>query len=785
MRNKAEILAPAGSFESLEAAIKAGANSVYLGGKQFSARSGANNFTDEELIKAVEYAHLREVKVFVVVNILIDNSEMMDALDFCDFLYEIGVDAIITQDLGLSSLLVKRYPDMEIHASTQMAVNNFYGALTFENMGFKRLVIARETELSEISAIKEKTSMDLEAFIHGALCVCFSGECLMSSMIGARSGNRGNCAQPCRKFYKILDLNFKDLGKKGYLISPKDLNTLDRVSDLVDLGVDSLKIEGRLKKPEYVYQITKSYRRALEDKLTNKDLKDTRQIFNRDFTQGLSFGDFGRNFVSGKRPDNRGILIGEVIEPVKGGFYVSINEPIYSGDGLEFYDERGSEGFKADFSTDPKERFFIKSARPIRKGQKIFKTFSKKLEDEIHDDLNRRQSYRSINMYCKIRLGQKALLRVSSQGLEVEAQSEVVAQRAINKSLDYNLLYKSLSKLGDSIYKLDNFQADIDDEVFLTMATLNKLRRDAIDKLNNKIIKRDRKDKVNLIYRFTEDVHYEAKEPELKVEVNNFDNLRKLEGENCKIYYPIDCIDNEVVSYLLKSGIKVSAVFKKYQNSKSLEQSIELLNKNREIVDEIIINNLSQISALENIKIPKVADIGLNIFNSKGVEFLIKKGFKRVILSPELNESQIKDIAKDYGDFLELVSHGLLPVMTMVHCPMSTELNCKNSLNCYKCKFSKGFYLEDSFKERFLVERRDGISEIFNSHPLMFSKKVLDLKKMGVRSFKLNLRNNIKETIKLYENILDGKNPDDTYIKKCLTENYGLVTYGHLNRGVI
>ncbi len=286
-RNKYELLAPAGDMAALKAAVSAGANAIYLGYDEFSARAKAKNFNKEELEEAIEYAHLRGVEIYVTFNILIADFEVKRAMKSVKMLYDIGVDALILQDIGIAAKIREDFPDFELHASTQMAVNNYYGAKFLKEMGFSRVVLARETPIFEIEKIKE-LEIDVETFIHGALCVSYSGQCLMSSMIGGKSGNRGECAQACRRSYEIVDFDGKKLANRLYYLSPKDLNTLDDVAKIIRAGAYSLKIEGRMKNPEYVYTVVSSYKKSLEGKLkerTEKILyKFSIEVLLRDFS---------------------------------------------------------------------------------------------------------------------------------------------------------------------------------------------------------------------------------------------------------------------------------------------------------------------------------------------------------------------------------------------------------------------------------------------------------------------------------------------------------------------
>ena len=300
---KVELLAPAGSMESLYAAINNGADAVYLGGSKFSARAYASNFDNENMKIAVDYCHSYNVKIYVTMNTLLKENELNEAIKYVGYLYEIGVDALIIQDLGLLKLIEERYPDFEVHASTQMTVHNGEGALYFKEKGFHRIVLSRELSLDEIKYISKDLNIETEIFVHGALCVAYSGKCLMSSMIGGRSGNRGRCAQPCRKEY-VLE-STENGNKKGYLLSPKDMCTIDNMKEIINSGTYSLKVEGRMKRPEYVAGVISNYRKAIDKELENKDFnikegkKVLLQLFNREgFSSAYMKKNVGRDMMS-------------------------------------------------------------------------------------------------------------------------------------------------------------------------------------------------------------------------------------------------------------------------------------------------------------------------------------------------------------------------------------------------------------------------------------------------------------------------------------------------------
>ncbi|MEG0641989.1 MAG: U32 family peptidase, partial [Clostridium sp.] len=327
-----EILSPAGNPECLRAAVLNGADAVYIGGSEFSARKYASNFSREEIIEAVRYCHSYNVKLYVTINTVLDNNELIEALDYASFLYQIGIDAVIVQDIGFLKLLRQHLPALEVHASTQMTVHNLYGVNLLYNMGVKRVVLARELSIKEIKYIKDNTKAELEVFVHGALCVCFSGQCLFSSMIGGRSGNRGTCAQSCRMEYSL------DSGEKTHLLSPKDLSTLEYIKSLVDIGVDSLKIEGRMKRFEYVAVVVASYKKAISGMLEEQDIKNVTQVFNRGgFTSAFMKNNQGKDMMSYERPKNWGTYLGVVIAN-KGRFCdIRLEEELRIEDGVEIF----------------------------------------------------------------------------------------------------------------------------------------------------------------------------------------------------------------------------------------------------------------------------------------------------------------------------------------------------------------------------------------------------------------------------------------------------------------
>lgn len=777
-KSKYELLAPAGDMAALRAAVSAGANAVYLGYAEFSARAKAKNFDKEELKTAINYAHLRDVKIYVTFNILIADFEIKRAMESVKMLYEIGVDALILQDIGIASEIRKNFPDFEVHASTQMAVNNFYGAKFLKEMGFSRVVLARETPLFELEKIKE-LGIDVETFIHGALCVCYSGECLMSSMIGGKSGNRGECAQACRKSYEIIDFDKNKVGKRLYYISPKDLNTLDDVAKIINAGGYSLKIEGRMKNPEYVYTVVASYKKSLEDKLTLEDKKDTEQVFNRGFTKGLFNGDFGSDFISSDRPDNRGVEVGKVLEVSKNSAKVIFDEDVFEGDGLEFISNSGRFGMRSkDFykSNTLHEINLFKS--PIIRS-KVNRTYSKKLYEKVDRKIENTDYRRDLYAEAKIKIGEKPFIYVKSGNLEASYELDRFVEVAKKSGLEKDRVIENISKTGDSIFQVKNIELDLDDNAFLPISAINELRREATKILENKILD-------NSINRIEVENNLESKNfgeqnkdkrSKIKVFFNKFKDLEKSSLKDIDEVI-IRAKDLQKFNERYKDR-EISIFLDKFYSYNELENLREYILKN-ENVRGIWANNLSEYYIFKDDDIEINGDIGLNVFNKLTSDFFKDLGFKSLTLSPELNSSQIQKIINKNDVEINVISYGRLPVMTMKHCPFSVIKNCRDEKSCPSCKY-KNYLLRDEKNVDFEVLRQNTSTEIFNSYPILLDGYVNKLLDNKISLFIL-ADEFTDDIVKLYKNY---KEDDFRNIKKKLEDKYQQVTKGHINRGIV
>ena len=494
---KIELLAPAGDEEALKAAIMAGANAVYMGGSRFGARAFAGNFEDDKLIDAVDYAHQMGVKIYITANTIIKDEEIGDFLNYIDFLYEIGVDAVILQDLGMIDIISKRIPDLELHASTQMTASTAQDVLFLKELGVSRVVLSRELSYDEISAIKTETNVEVEAFVHGALCVSYSGKCLFSSMNGMRSGNRGMCAQPCREPYKATVEN-KPLLDKEYFFSTKDLNTLDILEDLIDAGIDSLKIEGRMKRSEYVFAVTSAYRQAIDNTIMkhepsissldmNYSALELDKVFNRDFTKGYIGQDKGSKIMNHKFQKYVGKPVAKVIEYDRKSkrLILELLDTLTKGDGLNTGEFVGRI-LKKDAivkSADKGEIIAIDSIKKFEPGFIVYKTFDKIFMDDISSRMSRVKKI-PIKAFVEIRNNNYPTLILNDyKGNTGEYKLEEYTTTALNKPTTRESIIDQIQKMGDTPFFVDSIEVSVDENIFIPIKTLNLLRREAVSLL--------------------------------------------------------------------------------------------------------------------------------------------------------------------------------------------------------------------------------------------------------------------------------------------------------------
>nr|WP_295763345.1 U32 family peptidase [uncultured Intestinibacter sp.] len=801
-----ELLAPVGSFDSLKAAVQNGANAVYLGGKDFSARASANNFDREELKEAVKYAHIRDVRVFVTTNTLIKQNELEDFVEYAKFLYDIDVDAIIMQDIGAAMLIHELLPDFELHASTQMVAHSLEDVQYLESIGFKRVVLARELTVEEIKYICDNTNVDIEIFVHGALCVCYSGGCLMSSMIGNRSGNRGRCAQPCRQKYTMIDISTgEEIHNNGdYLLSTKDLNTIEEIDKIIDTGVLSLKIEGRMKKPEYVATVIKSYRDAIDEYETTKKvnisdetMEDLYTIFNRKFTKGLILGEVGEEVMNSNVPNNQGLYVGKVVDYNKKAkrLKIKLEGTLKKGDGINLGGGtigriiKGKDIAQIGYKGETIELDFIGEAK---KNQLVFKTSDTDLIDRAQKTYTQDKEFAKslIDAEISIKLGSYPELRLIDKNKNiVSVQGDKLVEKALKVALSEEKIETQIKKLGNTPYEIDQLKINLDEGVSMPISLINQMRREAIELLDNERISvKGRMYKDN-------DIKYSPKiysrnadnKSKIRVKVNNIEALKSI------LNLDIDMIYYEDVSTIEQAMTMANA------NNKKLIYSAPRIVRNREYKrlekSEEYCKDHVQISALGQVKYYKEnsesvkfdVDYYLNPFNSETINHYKKEGAETVCISQELNLHEIKETTQ-YTDLeIETVAYGYIPMMLSEYCPMGVVArSCKKDKRCANCKESK-YVLRDFKGEEYRVSQDIFCrSTIYNSSANCLINNLDELSEAGINIFRLDFTHETPELIeKITESFIDVIENDFVADAKSLEVFEDMdTTLGHLYKGV-
>jgi len=738
-----ELLSPVGDFECLKAAVQNGADAVYFGAGSFSARAFATNFDDEALEKAISYAKLRGVKTNLTLNTLIKNNEMSDAIELAKKAYEFGIDAIIVQDLGLARYLAKNFPGLAIHGSTQMSVHSLEGVLALQKMGFSRVVLSRELSLQEIEYICKNSDIEIEVFVHGALCISYSGQCLFSSMVGGRSGNRGKCAQPCRLPYELLE-NDK-IVDKGYLLSPRDLCGLEYLPYLVNAGVSCLKIEGRMKTPEYVATVTRIYRKYLDLAITgqnfeinSQDKKDLLQVFNRGgFSKGHLTGDSNTDLVYKNKSNNMGIFLGTIsnfnnnkghitfttADTVSIGDKISIENTkhetsIYTISELMINDKNIPQAF------DGQKIKIGRMKGNISVGDKIYKISDKILTTIALNTLN--QENRKIDLTCKLSVKKSQPISIivhDNNGTSVNIVSEIYPIDAVNSPITKDRLIAQISKTNNTPYQFTNIEIDLDDGLYIQgISNINELRRQTLSLYEEKLIQS---------FRRTSDV------------AENYGITTKSEPstQNKKISVLLNLLKNDFDYTKLQNVDKIYIPFK-YFVLKDFVSIVETISQNfdtyiymptiiRNNYKKLISQNLSKILSTYKIKGFVVSNIGnlellkdyhnnyeficnytFNIFNDLSKNEL---PYDVITLSPELNKADLLNLATTTN--CELIVYGRTPLMNSNYCLLGKTNKCYSSCK-HLCKTDNNrYFLKDrlGFLFRVIPDNIDTVTTIYNS----------------------------------------------------------------------
>ena len=762
-----ELLAPAGSVSALNAAVRAGADAVYLGLQEFNARCGADNFTVETLKEACQYAHARNVKVYVALNTLVITRELPKVLKLAENALLTGVDAFIIQDTGLASEISRVAGPEFVHISTQMNIHNLAGISAAKALGAKRITLARELSLEEIKVISDfahELGVEIECFAHGAICVCYSGQCLLSSCVGARSANRGRCAQVCRLPYSLVAGSKKRQvsdDKAPHLLSPKDMCTIDNLSDFIDAGVDSLKIEGRMKSPEYVKSVVGVYREILDQLQVNDEAKasklqmeELKSNFSRGFTNGLLCGERGRDFMSYDRPNNRGIFVGRIkkkriISEKICELEIETCGDLRIKDTINIWNKRGGTIIKIPDDAQIKGKKVtirvVQNCKDIREKDRVFKVKSN--DSEFKEDLKLPRVPLKAKVTMKI--GVPILFEVEANEKCVRVSGDVV-EEARTKEVSKSDVKEHFDRLGETNFELVSFDVDLDKGVGIGFSQIHKLRKRALDELYEKISNGECVKNVQFKQKKLSQKKAN-KEPRIGAIVSNAEDARTVKKLGLTPY--VHALTHKM-GQASRGGVVLDLSTKtSFPNETVLMSEIvshESVGKSREarlkLSAEEQLKSAKHIycddfaSAMKAKAEGKFLEVGqfFPVTNDLTIQLINNLKPDVVWLSPELNLSQIEDVASKIESDVGIFILGKQRLMTCEHCVLMNEGTC--SENCTTCRRRR--------VPHFLIDRKNfefpvvsdclGRSTIYNSCTLDLTCNVKDLQKCGVTHFMID-----------------------------------------------
>lgn len=736
---KAELLAPAGSYEGLQAVVKAGADAVYIGGSMFGARAYANNPQQDEMLEAIDYAHIHGKQIYLTVNTLLKNTELYGQLyDFLAPYYQQGIDAVIVQDLGVFSFLKKEFPNLPIHASTQMAVTGVNGAELLKKAGVSRIVTARELSLKEIHEIYQKTGMEIESFVHGALCYCYSGMCLFSSMLGGRSGNRGRCAQPCRLPYTAYkDKQQISREDQSYLLSPKDMCTIDILPEILQAGVYSLKIEGRMKRPEYAAGVTSIYRKYLD--LYEKNPKNYKVA-----------------------SEDRQMLL-----------------DLYQRDGF-------NQGYY--HSHNGREMMAVVNQKEQNKKQKIAGKRNEALFEQLKKEYLDIKKQEKINGNFILFANSPAILDLDFQDVHVQVMGETV-EEAMKQPLSADRVDKQMRKTGQTPFVFDTLEIMTDEAGFLPMQSINELRRKGLEELQKEVLKKYRR---NLPEKTQSNGEKASaiieKKPVFYASVETSEQLEAVleEKEIQGVYCHISMFNKkqlwkevfETMCQVHKQGKEFYlALPYMLRDGQFIDMTQDFL-KMAEQCEGFLVRNLEELGYLSKLGLQEkiITDYSVYTFNNHAKNMLDEWGVMRTTVPLELNGKEIH--ARDNGKS-EMIIYGHYPMMISAQCIKKTCGKCDKKSSFVKVKDRYGKYFPTKTFCDFCY------SVIYNSVPTGLLEEAQQILEEGFESLRLNFTCETKEEVKNLLDVFVGayglKNKN---VKKKNPKEMPEFTKGHFKRGV-
>ena len=772
--NSVEILAPCGSYDILIAAVKAGASACYIGGNKFGARAYATNLNNDSLLKAIDYAHIHNVKLYLTVNTLLKENEINDLYDYLSPYYEAGIDAVIVQDLGVFDFVKNTFPDLPIHCSTQMNITSFHGAELMKQKGASRIVTAREMSLEAIKAIRKNVDIEIESFVHGAMCYSYSGQCLMSSLAGGRSGNRGRCAQPCRKCYS-----------DSYILSMKDMCTLELIPDLIEAGISSLKIEGRMKNEYYVASAVNAYKELVDDYYNGTfDVEKAKRlkyklasIYNRGgFCDSYYFVHNGPEMISANRPNNQGVLVGKLTEISNGAVSLKLYEDVFKQDVLEFATTNGDSidvttgvsGKKGDII-----RINAPKTRYIKPEQDIYRTRCNHYIEEITENILEKEVKVPIKGYFVGHIGDKIKLILSHRDTYVELISDILVEESQKAAVDTSSIKEKLTMLGDTEFVFEALEVDVDDRAFIPMGQIKKLRREGIDSLREKLLGRFRRSKalVPSVAVNTKKEYNNILNNSYIVKVSNVAQLKKVLA-----YSPdIVILGKSLYENACSSGVidqKVEAIKYIIELPNIINQDFNVDGYLLDKTAGVFVKNIDgYASVLKNYSLFKdsivIAGSTLYAYNNLARKFLQENIPNLVFELPkELNLTELTTLNQDNSIITEYEYQQVM---------LSAQCVTKNKKGCSKCDNVEKIVDDKSnlFFAKAICEECCNI--IYNGIPTNIIGKRQEIYKKISPSVCSMLTFTIEDEEQV-KNIMDG------YLKKTISD--GRYTTGHYFRGV-
>lgn len=743
-----ELLAPAGNMEALIAAVSNGADAIYLGMNRFGARAYANNFDYQQLEEAITYCHLRGVKVYVTMNTIVFDEELEDAYKQIDALYLLGIDGLIIQDLAIFTYVTENYPLLEAHTSTQMGIDDKEGTLLFKNLGAKRIVLSREVPIEKIREIKKECKIPLELFVHGALCVSYSGGCYMSGLIGYRSGNRGRCVGSCRKPYELINITEnKSLGT-SYILSMKDLCTLKNIDEIKI--ADSLKIEGRMKEPAYVANIIHIYRNALDGKATKEDFDNLTKTFNRTFTKGYIFHEDKKDISNIQKPNNYGFYIGK-IKSKKGPYYeIELKKEVNQGDIIRI-DHNGEDVnlsltkiFDKDENLISKasQSFYIKIKEKLNIGDFVYKTKDILYTNELLKSYPKEFKRFPLHITVYGSPNEPLHILAECEGKSISYTTNYKVDKALNRPTDKDTFIKQFSKLNDSVYTLENLQYYAEN-IFLPVGKMNDLRRSVVLLMNEERL---------------------LKRLPVEKQKKKIDSITFKEEKNISVF----CTTEEQYQAAKDLGIE-NIYYKNYIRRN--EATYKPMDQ------EVLVGGYGGIYSYKDTN-PMITDYTMNAVNWKSVYMLHKLGAKRVCLSLEINKSQIDDLVKDYkeqtGGYpnLELIVYGHSLMMFTHYCPL------KVMGQCGICRKNK-YVLRDEFGEFPILNHEDCTTTILNGKILNLMDDLDSISHINTYRIQLTIED-YQKSIEIINTLKEKLNHSNK-----ITFNKETYTRGHFNKEIL